>query len=127
MSDDDRFMEAMIGLGVWQAAAAARQNAEYQRQQLNLLRRHQGLPPIPPDPPSHQVANTILVMLAAAGLLAALLLAAVLVDVITIIPALLVGCVTAWLLLGVAAEVVGLWIRRSNAAFYERWRRAGCP
>jgi len=127
MSDDDRFMEAMIGLGVWQAAAAARQNAEYQRQQLNLLRRHQGLPPIPPDPPPHPVANTILLMLGGAGLFAALLLAATLIEVITLVPALVVGCVTGWFLLGVAVEVVGVWVRRRNDAFYERWRRAGCP
>lgn len=51
MTQDNHITEALIGIGVWQAAENTRQQAEYQRQQLNLLRAHQGLPPIPPPPP----------------------------------------------------------------------------
>jgi len=44
-------LDPFIGYAVLGSLEANRQSAEYQRQQLNLLRQHQGLPPVPaPDP-----------------------------------------------------------------------------
>lgn len=50
--DGNVIPEAVLGMVVVGGVSAARQTAEYQRQTLNLLREHQGLPPIQPPPPS---------------------------------------------------------------------------
>lgn len=128
MSDDDRFLEAMIGLGVWQAVAAARQNAEYQRQQLNLLRRHQGLPPIPPDRPSHSIAGTLLLTAWSLGALAGTAAGIFVADFGIDGPYPWgIGIAVTWFLCGRASWLFRSYVERADDAFYESWRRAGCP
>ncbi len=48
---DDFFLAMLLGSSMDQRRLQEEQT-EYQRQELNLLRRHQGLPPIPPPQPS---------------------------------------------------------------------------
>lgn len=49
MSDNFGVGHALIGIGVYGNWAEQRRGNEYQRQQLNLMRYHQGLPLVPPS------------------------------------------------------------------------------
>lgn len=98
------------------------QGAEYQRQQLNLMRRHQGLEPIPPPPYPENIMiwsfrMALRFMISFYGVFFAV---AVFVHPFA----------------GVAAGLACfLWLtrrrreslRRQRARQLEAWRRAGCP
>ena len=127
MSDDD-FLMALIGLGMLRASAAARQQAEYQRQQLNLLRRHQRLPPIPPDPPEQGLAILWLYACWTAAVIVGTAVgfryhASTGADG----PAWAIGIGITWWLCIRASRLIGARVQRRETAFYESWRRAGCP
>lgn len=127
MSDDDDFMHALIGLGVWQNVAAARQQAEYQRQQLNLLRKHQGLAPIPPNPPDCTFAAWALFTMWAVGFGLGVGAGFWGYELLGDPWGWVVGVAATLWLFGRANEWFRRHVARREAAFYAAWRRAGCP
>jgi hypothetical protein len=129
VNDFDGIGLGIIAYGASRAASSTRQGAEYQRQQLNLLRRHQGLAPIPPDysGPSYFFTRWI-------G--ASILLTAALFVPLFTAPENAEQPVL-WHLLASFGMAIGAyaWLsarlnvarQRARERFYRSWERAGCP
>lgn len=107
--------------------------ADYERQQLNILRRHQGLPPIPPQyyEPKDGSDFVITVMILSFWVSVALF------APIFLLPTAVLDFLGPWvwpasfalLILGAAAKAdrdEAAYQRRVDA-FYKRWEDAGCP
>ena len=97
-------------------------SAEYQRQQLNLMRKHQGLPPIPPPPYADDIVTWSFRIAVRFCICFYLVFGIIGVFVNAVLGLVCAVAAFAWL-----SHRRGIRLRQRRIDQLEAWERAGCP